>query len=89
MWHYTQWPAGTCLVFIIKVVATSHGKKFSFYSRVVSLSVMILTTLGAYFTTLVFLDVPNPLHLGDKANTMVEPRENAMRGTYIVRTRED
>ena len=24
MWHYTQWPAGTCLVFIIKVVTTSQ-----------------------------------------------------------------
>ena len=24
MWHYTQWPAGTGLVFIIKVVTTSQ-----------------------------------------------------------------
>jgi len=24
MWHYTQWPIGTCLVFIIKVVTTSR-----------------------------------------------------------------
>ena len=62
---------------------------FSFCSRLVSPSVMILTTLGAYFTTLVSLDALNPLHLGDKANTMMEQRESAMRRTYIIRTRED
>ena len=29
MWHYTQWPADTCLVFIIKVVTTSQSSMTS------------------------------------------------------------